>query len=199
VTDTFLTRIPRFSDAELRRYLEHHLEYRVEAVEAALAELDRRGQILSSEERLRIRSGLARREAAAQAQLASRWGGFLGRTLVSRGSRIRRITAGILALGLGGATWIYLTVPAPAANPLGYEPMDTKRYLRDLELYGGKVNVLATEFMRWWEGLWHGRNLAYTVASMTVLLAFGFWFITMRNTDPPPPAEDDLGPNQAPT
>jgi hypothetical protein len=35
--------------------------------------------------------------------------------------------------------------------------------------------VLAAELMRWFQGLWHGRPLAYTVACATGLLAGGFW------------------------
>ena len=187
MTDTFQTRIPLLSDEALRRYLENHLDYRTEAVEVALAELERRGLALSQDERQWIQSGLAQREAAAQAALSPHQGGLLGNTPETRRGRIRLITAGLLTAGLGSAVLIYLMAPPPAANPLGYEPMDTKRYLRDLELYGGKVNVLATEFMRWWEGLWHGRNLAFTVAWLTVLLAFGFWFLTTRRLPPGDP------------
>jgi hypothetical protein len=58
--------------------------------------------------------------------------------------------------------------------------MDTKKYLRDLELFGGKGNVLATEFTLWWQGLWQGRNLAFTVAWLTVCLALIFWLLATR-------------------
>ena len=58
--------------------------------------------------------------------------------------------------------------------------MNTKKYLRDLEIYGGKVNVLATEFMGWWNDRWQGRNLATTVACLTVLATGGFWLLATR-------------------
>lgn len=179
MTDTFQARIPALSDEELRQYLTRPLDYRAEAVEAALAELERRGHALPPEDLRQLREGLRRREALSDRP--SVFDTLLGRDSERRRSRIRLITAGILALGLGGAALIYLTAPTEAANPLGYDPLDTKKYLRDLELYGGKVNVLATELMRWWDGLWRGRNLATTVAWLTLFTAAAFWFLAARH------------------
>ncbi|WLT32311.1 hypothetical protein [Geothrix sp. PMB-07] len=180
MTDSFQTRIPSLSDAELQQYLHRHLDYRTEAVEAALAELDRRGLELPPQERATILDGLQRRDDAAQAQLDRGFVRHLGTSAGRRLIRIRQITAGILAVGLGTATIVYLRAAPKGANPLGYEPEDTKKYLRDLELYGGKVNVLATEFMKTWDGLWQGRNLAYTLAVLTLITAFLFWFLAHR-------------------
>jgi len=69
---------------------------------------------------------------------------------------------------------------------LGYEeggesvypvrPEDSKKYLRDLELYGGKANVLATEFRLWLVGLWQGKSLAFTVAFITILISLVFFY-----------------------
>jgi ABC-type Fe3+ transport system permease subunit len=109
-------------------------------------------------------------------------------------TRIRHITTGILAAGLGSAALIFLFARSQTDNALGYDPMDTKRYLRDLELFGGKGNVLATEFSLWWQGLWHGRNLAFTVAFLTVLLALAFWFIATRRARELDPLEEASGP-----
>lgn len=176
MTGTFRDRIPTLSDGELRRYLEHHLEYRSEAVEAAAAELARRGQALSDEALQEIRSGLADREAA-QRNAPDGAHRMLG---PQPAARIRHVTMGILAAGLGSAILLYLFAPTQADGGLGYDPMDTKKYLRDLELFGGKGNVLATEFTLWWQGLWHGRNLAFTVAWLTVFLALIFWLIATR-------------------
>ena len=105
-----------------------------------------------------------------------------------RRARVRLITGGILVLGLGSATLLYLNARVQSANPLGYEPEDTKRYLRDLEMYGGKVNVLATQAMRWWNGLWQGRQLGLTVAWLTLGTAFLFWFLASRQV----PEQTDL-------
>ncbi len=180
MTDTFHARLLTLSEAELRQVLAHLEGYRTEAVEAALVELERRGLTLAEGERTRIRQGLAQRDATAEAHLRGGFVARLGASLPARLTRIRQLTALLLAAGLGAALAIHLAAPPPAPNPLGYEPMNTKKYLRDLELYGGKVNVLATEFMGWWNDRWQGRNLATTVACLTFLAAGGFWLLATR-------------------
>jgi hypothetical protein len=55
-------------------------------------------------------------------------------------------------------------------------PEDTKKYLRDMEQLGGKVNVLADEFRRWLSGMWYGKALAYIVACLTLALSFGIFY-----------------------
>jgi hypothetical protein len=82
----------------------------------------------------------------------------------------------ILFIGLGSAIAIYLAAAPDAPNPLGYDPMETKTYLRDMEMYGGKANVLAAQIEQWFAGLWHGRALAFTLAVLSLILAFFFWF-----------------------
>jgi hypothetical protein len=180
MTEPFLIRIRSLPDAELLRYLEHHLDYRREAVEAALAELDRRGLALSEAERARIEEGLGRREAAAEARLNRSFVTGLGGTLQARLARIRLITGGILAAGLGAALALYLSASPRGPNPLGFEPEDSKRYLRDVEMYGGKINLLATQIRGAWNGLWQGRNLAFTVGGLSLLLALAFWLVGTR-------------------
>jgi hypothetical protein len=86
-------------------------------------------------------------------------------------TRLHLVTAAILAIGFGSAIWIYLAAEPAPLNPLGIEPEDSKQYMRELELYGGKANVLAVELKHWFDGLWHGKRLAVTVACVTVLLA----------------------------
>lgn len=180
MSDTFQARLPALPEAELRHVLTHAEGYRTEAVAAALAELERRGLPLAEDERARIRQDLAQRAAAAEARLHRGLVARLGASLPTRLARIRQLTALLLAAGLGAALAIHLTAAPPAPNPLGYEPMNTKKYLRDLEIYGGKVNVLATEFMSWWNDRWQGRNLATTVACLTVLATGGFWLLATR-------------------
>ncbi len=90
---------------------------------------------------------------------------------------IKHLTAAILVVGFGSAIAIYFAAGPTAENPLGYNPLDTKTYIHDMELYGGKANVLAEEFREWFVGLWQGRTLAYTVAVLTVLLALAVRFV----------------------
>jgi hypothetical protein len=83
----------------------------------------------------------------------------------------------ILVLGLGGALWIYVAAALAPGDASGEDPTDSKQYQRQMELYGGKANVLAAELMRWLGSLWHGRRLALTVACATVMVAGGVWLL----------------------
>ncbi len=96
-------------------------------------------------------------------------------------------TALVLIVGLGGAILIDLAVENDSDRVLGYEAVgqyvysiaseDSKMYKHDLELYGGERSVLVDEFMRWFAKLWHGKSLAFTVASITIFISFGFFFV----------------------
>jgi hypothetical protein len=97
--------------------------------------------------------------------------------------RLKYITAAILVVGFGAAISVYFAASARPENPLGYEPLETKQYLHDLEVYGGKANVLAAEFREWFAGLWYGKHLAFTIAVITVLLVAAVRFaFAMRAT-----------------
>ena len=105
---------------------------------------------------------------------------------LDRSTALRSISAAILIGGLAAAILIYVKAGAPPENPLGYDPEDSKQYLRQLELYGGKANVLGVELRQWFDGLWHGRSLALTVAVLAALVAAGFRLAAI----PLPPLED---------
>lgn len=93
---------------------------------------------------------------------------------LDRSARLRILSATILIVGLASAIVLYVRAGQAPGNPLGYDPEDTKQYLHDMELFGGKMNVVAADIRQWFGGLWHGRRLAYTVAFLAVLLAAGF-------------------------
>jgi hypothetical protein len=84
--------------------------------------------------------------------------------------RLRRVTRIILAVGFGAALVAWIVARARPENPLGYDPLDNKKYIHDLQVYGGTANVLAAEFREWFAGLWYGRNLAYTIVALTILV-----------------------------
>jgi hypothetical protein len=100
--------------------------------------------------------------------------------------RLYLISAIILMVGLSSSIWIYLTAENYSKNILGYEvagdnaylitPENSKKYVHDLELYGGKATVLANELMIWFDGLWHGKSLALTIGCVTLFIALGFFF-----------------------
>ena len=104
---------------------------------------------------------------------------------LDRRASLNLMGVAILAAGLCLALVIFLRAGPEAGEMLGYEggdgtvypvrPEDSKQYLRDLELYGGKANVLADEFRRWLTGLWQGKSLAYMVAGVTIVVSAGFF------------------------
>jgi hypothetical protein len=93
----------------------------------------------------------------------------------------------ILLVGSGSAILVYRTAEDTPYGVLGYEegggavypimPEDSKQYLRGLELYGGKANVLMDQLRRGFIGLWHGRSLAFTVAFITIFISFGVFYV----------------------
>lgn len=107
---------------------------------------------------------------------------------------VRVGTRAILLLGFAAAVVIYVTAQPPPENPLGYDPMNTKKYLHDLEVYGGKANIIAARFRDWFDSLWHGKQLGYTVAVITVMAAGVFKFFAT----PLPPDPEGPGAGPAP-
>lgn len=101
-------------------------------------------------------------------------------------ARVRAVTRAILAAGFAAAAAIYARNAMPGAAE--YELERTRLYRHDLEVYGGRANVLADDFREWFSGLWHGRPLAFTVAVLTVLAALAYRFVAA----PVPPAGDEV-------
>jgi len=93
------------------------------------------------------------------------------RSLSHPQGRLYLAAAATLLVGLVGSAAIYLTAPDGGDETTISAFENSKAYRHDLELYGGKVNVLADEFMRWFGGLWHGRALAGTVAVIALLIS----------------------------
>lgn len=100
--------------------------------------------------------------------------------------RLYLISAIIMMAGLLTSAFIYLAAAKGPGNGLYGEeggdiyvvrPEDSKMYRHDLEVYGGKANVLIDKFLRWFGGLWHGESLALTVACITALAAVGVFLI----------------------
>jgi hypothetical protein len=96
------------------------------------------------------------------------------------------LSAMVLLVGLSSAVLIYQKADRDTRAALGYEapdgsvypimPEDSKMYLRDMEQFGGKANVLADEIRRWFIGLWQGKSLAFTVACISIVVSLaGFY------------------------
>ena len=89
-------------------------------------------------------------------------------------------SAVIMLAGLGAAAVVYLVAGDTPDGVQGFDIEGSRKSLRDLELYGGTSNVLVAEFMAWFGGLWHGQSLAYTIATITVVIS-GALFYVARN------------------
>ncbi|HET6420482.1 MAG TPA: hypothetical protein VFG19_10020 [Geobacteraceae bacterium] len=96
---------------------------------------------------------------------------------LNRQTRLYLVSAAVLLAGLCSAVLIYLTAADSSDGITDNAPEYSKMYTHDLELYGGKANVLAAEFTHWFAGLWHGQTLAFTVACITVLISLGLCFV----------------------
>jgi len=107
--------------------------------------------------------------------------------VLTRLTRLQLVTSLIVTIGFGSAIVIYLTAPPPPGDIPGYDPQETKQYLREMERYGGKANVMASEFNQWFASLWHGKRLAVTVACLTVVTAVTY---LVAATPLPPDADD---------
>ena len=94
-------------------------------------------------------------------------------------------TAIILLAGWAGSVAIYLTAGEKTENPFA-EFENSKRFANGVERMGGKTALIANDLSKWFNGLWHGETLAYTVAVITFVIACGYYVIasdTSRNED----------------
>jgi hypothetical protein len=104
-------------------------------------------------------------------------------------AQLRVYVAGcvILVLGLGASAWAYrVAVVDSASDAIIAAARNTKQYEYQMETYGGKSNLLATEVREGFLGLWHGRRLAYTLATLAVATASMCFFYARYLTDLPP-------------
>ena len=103
-------------------------------------------------------------------------------------AHLNLIAAIILLVGLTGSVLIYLSAEKKEDNALVTEFENSKRYRHDLEQTGGKAIVVASEFMKWIEGLFEGENLAFTLAGLSIFLSAVVFIVA--KTSPPDPEDD---------
>lgn len=191
MADSFQTRIPNLSDDELFEYFRNHSKNNLDAVELAIAELRRRGHIVPENERESIRKQAEPRNSDSSNPDSSNSIESSARAHLSFRS-LRAIVGSILVIGFGSSVFIYLFAKPESANPLGYDPLSTKMYIHELQVYGGSWNVMAAEFQQWFASLWYGKSLAYTIACITLFLAIIIWYIgSFQATDTSRAPEDD--------
>lgn len=96
---------------------------------------------------------------------------------ISLRTRLYLFAAVILLVGTTGSALLYLTAEKTSDSPVLNDFLHSKKHRHDLELMGGKANVLVDRFCRWVEGLWQGESLACIVAGLTLLVSLGFCFV----------------------
>jgi hypothetical protein len=114
--------------------------------------------------------------------------------ILPRRTCLNLFSAIILLVGLGSAALIYQRADNTPYGALGYEtadgaiypimPEDSKIYRHNLEVYGGKLNVMLDDFRRWFVGLWQGKSLAVILACTAILISYGFFYAANYLTQP---------------
>ncbi len=105
------------------------------------------------------------------------------------------VFAALLVSGLLVSCFLYVRATRPGADD-EERADDSKQYLRQMEVYGGAANVLASELREWFIGLWSGRSLAFTVAFLSLLVAAA---ARLALTPLPPQLQDgEVGKDRSP-
>lgn len=82
----------------------------------------------------------------------------------------------VLCAALVAAVIVRVSAPPPDPAVAMYSAVDP-RYQIELQRIGGNAAVLMAQLHQWFDGLWHGTALAYTVAAIGVGLAAACGFI----------------------
>ena len=100
-------------------------------------------------------------------------------------TQFRLFLAGLIILvsGLIASTIIYLSATRSTGIEENLDKANSKVYLHDLELYGGKANLLAAEFVNWFSSLWQGEALAITIACISVVISLVMFLIACTMHD----------------
>ncbi len=108
-------------------------------------------------------------------------------------TRLYQIAAIILLIGLVGSVGIYLYAEKNVESSMISQFENSKRYRHDLELTGGKGIVALSNVMKWFEGLWEGEDLAFTIAGLSIFSSLVVFLIARTS----PPEVENHGPKKA--
>ena len=89
----------------------------------------------------------------------------------------------ILVVGVASGLLIYVTADENSINPAIEQMLDSKAYVRQLQVFGGKAAVLFDQFSRWFAGLWQGKSLGATIAWLSVFASLGVFLVARRLDD----------------
>lgn len=90
------------------------------------------------------------------------------------------LSAVILVVGLSSAALIYQRAVKESygAGEDVQLMMQTqsKLYRHNLEVFGGKMNVMMDDFRTWFAGLWQGKSLAFIIAGTALIISFMIFY-----------------------
>ena len=102
--------------------------------------------------------------------------------------------AGVTSLctGLLAAALIFAFSAVDSSVDPAAEIAGGRSYEFQIERIGGKATVYVVRFSQWLGSLWHGRQLAYTVAALSVVIALAcFWAAGLVAARPTEDEEND--------
>jgi uncharacterized membrane protein len=105
-------------------------------------------------------------------------------------TRLKLLASFVLLAGVASSFFIYQNAQD---IPPGYDLAVSRKYLLNLGLYGGMINVLLTDLTDWFCGLWQGKDLAFTIAYLTVIVSAGLFFIAKLFSLDPTAVDDHVG------
>ena len=100
--------------------------------------------------------------------------------------RIFHSGVAILVAGLIGSACIYLLGAGEDRGDFAIDMGNRRASEFQIERLGGMATVYVARFNLWFSGLWHGKQLAFTVAVLAVLVASAcFWLAHFIHMTPP--------------
>jgi hypothetical protein len=92
---------------------------------------------------------------------------------------LRVASVGLLIAGVLAAVWIFVATAntdalsdANSAQARSIQFDQNRREMAEVERLGGKVSVMTVQFHQWFQSLWEGRRLGYTVLVLAVVIAW---------------------------
>ena len=105
-------------------------------------------------------------------------------------TRIKLLALIILLAGVASSCFIYQN--AKDISP-GYDLAVSRNYLSNLGFYDGIMNILFTDLKNWFCGLWQGKDLAFTIAYLTVIVSVWLLYIAKLYSSDPADVDDHMG------
>ena len=101
-------------------------------------------------------------------------------------ARVRRNSILLSVIGITASVFIYCFNGPGSRDPSDFGPDDSKIYVREVEKFGGKGELLLRDLNDEFISIWHGRRLAFTIFVLTGAAVWVYRFFAL-----PVPAIDD--------